>query len=132
MSALLEDTMATTAAPIRFAQPIDHVFTATGRIDTIELAKILGKKKAAIARTLGVRAGTLRSKPDSELAQAKAWKFVNALNELASYLPDWRSCMIWMRTPHISAGEPPMAFIDSGDIETFATLVRMIGTGQPG
>ena len=115
------------------APALAEVFTQEGSIDARLLAQALGKSKIApIARALGVKEDTLRHNPTSELAQSRAHLLVDALNELYRYIPDWKSCLIWLNRPYPgTAGKSPMNYIDTGNIEVFANLVRAFGTGEP-
>jgi hypothetical protein len=115
------------------APALADVFTDDGLIDARLLAQALGKSKIApIARALGVKEDTLRHNPTSELAQARAHALVDALDELYRYIPDWKSCLIWLNRRYPgTGGKSPMKYIDTGNIEVFADLVRAFGTGAP-
>ena len=127
--------MTTMLAPRTFpmAPALAEVFTDSGAIDARALAQALGKTKLApIARALGVKEDTLRHNPSSELAQARAHELVDALNELYRYIPDWKTCLVWMNRPFPGTnGKSPMKYVETGKVDVFVQLVRAVGTGEP-
>lgn len=115
-----------------YAEPIERLIIDDGVIDAGKLADLLGQKQAAMARALGVKPDTLRHNPTTKLAQRRAWQLIESLNELVSYFQEWKYAKRWLNVPNQELDdEAPLDVILKGEIDAFAGIVRMIGTGQP-